>query len=144
VSGRLRLTALLVIVGSILTSTNSPASAAQNGRHIAVQFNLRGYLSGAGWNSTIAASTFASINARNPKPLVTSLNEVCWEQWDDIQSNALPDSAGWVAFAHWSIDERLPDPLDEVCDDPDGFADEIRGSEMSLSACGALAQLVIT
>lgn len=95
------MTGVVLLLGPGMT----PASAAQNGRHIAVQFNLFGFMGGAGYNDAIAGDVINSLGTRSPKPLTSSFNEICWDQWDEIQQTSLPDSLGWVAVAHWSVNQ---------------------------------------
>jgi hypothetical protein len=85
-----------------------PAAAAQDGRQIAIQYNVWGAKSNTAYNTQIAQAVINSLRTRNPKPTVISFNEICWRQLDQIQREYLDVVGGYVAFAHWSIKTPLP------------------------------------
>ncbi len=87
----------------LLAPSTPPASAAQNGRQIAIQYNVWGAKSNTGYNAEVAQAVINSLRTRNPKPTVISFNEICGRQWEQIKREYLDVVGGYVAFAYWSI-----------------------------------------
>lgn len=98
----------VLIAVFLLSLAVPPASAAQDGRQIAIQYNVWGAKSNTGYNAQIAQAVINSLRTRNPKPTVISFNEICFKQWDQIRREYLDPIGGYVAFAHWSIATPVP------------------------------------
>lgn len=103
----LRAACLGMTVGTLMMLSIPPASAAQNGRQVALHFNVWSAKGDEEYNGAVAGMVIDRLMSVNPKPSTISFNEICWRQWHQIELvlNLNPDFTPYryVAFAHWSI-----------------------------------------
>lgn len=66
----------------------------------AVQFNIYGYNGGISFNTGVAQDVVNLVNARNPRPLFLSLNEVCNGQYNALVASLQPQ--GYSSMLSWN------------------------------------------